>query len=670
MARDVSILISAKDNFSTAIKTMRNANTAFRKDMEDTQRKLDALNNTKAVLKVDTKKAQDALKEAEKQFAKTGDAADELKLQMANADYENARRNLGMVSKEARQAEKDMQNLGSTMSKTENRASSGTSGIMKSLVASGATKMIGDTLTMAASTAIGSAFGAKGEMYFSNILGSATSGAAIGTMIAPGIGTAIGAVGGAALGAVNGVLQEYKNEDEAFKGAVQDTYDTIKQDRAATLESGTGIAANRETALMSFTTLFGDDQDAASGFLDEIKNFANVTPFLFDDLTGMSKVLKTYGYEIDELMPMMQKIGDTGAALGMDQNAMNMVATALGRMKSSNKTNAEYLNLLLERGIPAYDYLAKASGISKDQAMEMVSKGLIPGAEAAEAIANFMGKDFEGSMERQSQTFAGLSSTLQGMQDEMSNAMGEGYNDERKKGLQAQIDWFSGESGEKMKEANRMIGEWQASLENEREAAIRKAMDDMVETDAYKEAAAAGDRVKMGELMAQAQVEGENAYKLSDGYKLQVEADKSMVQMIRSEMVQDKVYWDYGYEMGLEFSKGQLAAVQENSDVFAQRALEGIRQGNVFSNRDSKPSTNFPSAYVGREAWGLRRVPYDNFPAMLHFNERVLTASEARQQDQPPAVNISGTFYIREEADIDRVAGALVDKVRQAQRVT
>lgn len=79
MARDVSILISAKDNFSTAIKTMRNANTAFRKDMEDTQRKLDALNNTKAVLKVDTKKAQDALKEAEKQFAKTGDAADELK---------------------------------------------------------------------------------------------------------------------------------------------------------------------------------------------------------------------------------------------------------------------------------------------------------------------------------------------------------------------------------------------------------------------------------------------------------------------------------------------------------------------------------------------------------------------------------------------------------------
>lgn len=63
-------------------------------------------------------------------------------------------------------------------------------------------------------------------------------------------------------------------------------------------------------------------------------------------------------------------------------------------------------------------------------------------------------------------------------------------------------------------------------------------------------------------------------------------------------------------------------------------------------------------------------MPYDNFPAMLHFNERVLTASEARQQDQPPAVNISGTFYIREEADIDRVAGALVDKVRQAQRVT
>ena len=61
----------------------------------------------------------------------------------------------------------------------------------------------------------------------------------------------------------------------------------------------------------------------------------------------------------------------------------------------------------------------------------------------------------------------------QNLQEEMDSAMGEGYNEQRKLGMQEQIDWLSGESGEAMKEANRLIGEWQASLENEKERLLR-----------------------------------------------------------------------------------------------------------------------------------------------------------------------------------------------------
>ena len=68
---------------------------------------------------------------------------------------------------------------------------------------------------------------------------------------------------------------------------------------------------------------------------------SNNTPFLYDDLTAMSKTLATYQYGADEILPVLKTIGDTGAALGQSTSDMTMVATALGRMKSSNKTSLE-----------------------------------------------------------------------------------------------------------------------------------------------------------------------------------------------------------------------------------------------------------------------------------------------------------------------------------------
>lgn len=70
----------------------------------------------------------------------------------------------------------------------------------------------------------------------------------------------------------------------------------------------------------------------------------------------------------------------------------------------------------------------------------------------------------------------------------------------------------------------------------------------------------------------------------------------------------------------------------------------------------------------GREypaAYGLQRVPYDNFPALLHEGERVLTASEARTMSAGSGgVTIQvGQLSVREEADVDRVAEALYERL-------
>ena len=70
-------------------------------------------------------------------------------------------------------------------------------------------------------------------------------------------------------------------------------------------------------------------------------------------------------------------------------------------------------------------------------------------------------------------------------------------------------------------------------------------------------------------------------------------------------------------------------------------------------------------------AFGLERVPYDNYPTLLHQGEQVLTAQQVRQQKNIPSVTVTGNqFVIREEADITKVAKAFVAEMQKAYAIT
>ena len=500
---DVSIVIKSTDRFSDAIKTMSKSSKAFSKDMDGMQSKLNALNKTKATLKVDVDKAKAELKAAEKQFAATGDVVDKLVLQSKQLTFEEARRNLSLVSKEAANVEKQMLKTGHAFSKTENTASGGwasAKSAVSAIAASGIANMFGDLASSLANSTVSSAFGSSAGSIFSSALSSLASGAAIGSMVAPGLGTVVGAVAGGLIGAASGGLSVWENKDSSFKSYVQDAYDTVVQEQSGSLTTGSAIAAGRETDRISFATLFGN-AGIADTYLANLVEMSNNTPFLYDDLTAMSKTLATYKYGANEILPVLQTIGDTGAALGQSTSDMTMVATALGRMKSSNKTTLEYLNILNDRGIGAVGMLSEAYGVDQGTMYDMISKGKIEGTKAAEIILQAMTDSFAGSMENQSKTFSVLTSTVAGLTQELDNAMGEGYNEGRMAGLQAQRDWLSGESGKAVQEANKAIGAWKAELENSKEKYIRDAMDAMMASDEYQTAKASGDAAEMGRLI-------------------------------------------------------------------------------------------------------------------------------------------------------------------------
>ena len=648
---DVSIAIKATDRFSDAMKTMKDSANSFDKSIVGMQSRLNSLNRTKATLKVDTDRARTELRSAEKQFAATGDAISELVLQEKQLTFENARRNLSLVSKEAANVEKQMLKTGNSVSKMGNKAGEGFSTIVQSVATAGGAKMIGSLAQDSVNTLVGSMLGSNGGNVFSSALSSAISGAAIGSMI-PGIGTAVGAVAGGLVGMASGSVQNWSKKDDAFKSYVQNAVEEQLNEQTTSLTSGSALAASRETDQISFATLF-KGEDKAKQYLADLVQMANTTPFLYDDLTAMSKTLATYGYDENSILPVLQTIGDAGAALGQSTSDMNSVATAIGRMKSSNKTTLEYLNILNDRGIGAVGMLANAYGVDQGEVYSMISKGQIAGQDAARIILDALTDSFAGSMERQSKTFSGITSTIEGLRQELDNAMGEGYNETRMTGLQAEREWLEGDSGQEMQEAYQAIGAWKASLENAKEQYIRDAVNEAMGSDAYKAAEAEGDAAEMGRIIMKAKIEGMNQYNANEGKDEVLAQELSLIDSVREDTSLNDSYWDAGYTLGLSFSKGRAAGMmgsgsgETSASASPSRMLQGV----------TLPSG---SSY----AVGIDYVPYDNFPALLHQGERVQTAEEARSGGSGTSIQIvmNGTV-IREDADVERVASALLERM-------
>lgn len=650
---ETSIVIKATDRYSDVLKTLSKTTKAFSDDVDSLEEGLYALNKNKYTLKLDAKKAQQALKEAEKQFDLTHSAADGLKMELAQANYDNVVRNLNAVTKEARNTEK-------AISKLENRSGGGGGGgaanfgksVVQALAISGITDSAKQLLSQGATTLAGSAFGNEGGMLFSNALSMATSGASAGFMVAGPAGALVGAGIGGLVGLGSGALQSYESQDSSFKSYVQDAVQEQLDAQSESLTSGSSIAAGRETDKISFATLFGS-KETADSYLSNLVGMANSTPFLYDDLTSMSKTLATYGYDADSILPVLQTIGDAGAALGQSTSDMTAVATAIGRMKSSNKTTLEYLNILNDRGIGAVGMLSDAYGVDQGTMYSVISKGEVAGQDAVRIILDALSDSFAGAMEAQSKTFSGITSTIEGLQQELDNAMGEGYNQTRMQGLEAQKAWLAGDSGQEMQEAYTAIGAWKASLENAKEQYIRDAMNDAMGSEEYKTAEAEGDAAEMGRILMKAKIDGMNEYNANEGKDEELAQELSLIESVRDDTALNNSYWDAGYTLGQEFSKGRAAATTDSAWADAV---------NNFNSGYTKHRSGH------QRAMGIDYVPYDNFPALLHEGEKVLTAGEARQEKNGVGgiqIVMNGTV-IREEADVQRIAQEMLNKLEEA----
>lgn len=181
--------------------------------------------------------------------------------------------------------------------------------------------------------------------------------------------------------------------------------------------AGVKAASDFQQAQIAFTTMLGSAEKATT-FLQDMREFAAKTPFELPELLSGARRLLAFGFAADEILPMLQNVGDAAAGLGIGGEGVDRITLALGKMNSKGKVSAEELNQLAEAGVPALQYLADAAGVTKAEILKMSERGMIPGAEAVDVLVASMGAGsanamgFAGAMEGQSKTMAGLMSTL------------------------------------------------------------------------------------------------------------------------------------------------------------------------------------------------------------------------------------------------------------------
>lgn len=174
--------------------------------------------------------------------------------------------------------------------------------------------------------------------------------------------------------------------------------------------AGIKMAADMEQSRIAFTTLLGSAEQAET-FLKQLSDFASRTPFEFPGLVNASRQLLAFGFQSQEIIPMMTAVGNAVAGLGGGAAEIDRVTRALGQMQAKGKVSAEEMGQLAELGIPVWQMLADKIGVSIPQAMKMAEQGAVSAGTGINAILEGMNSKFGGMMEQQSTTLLGLWST-------------------------------------------------------------------------------------------------------------------------------------------------------------------------------------------------------------------------------------------------------------------
>jgi tape measure domain-containing protein len=188
-------------------------------------------------------------------------------------------------------------------------------------------------------------------------------------------------------GAVQGALKKTTSTFDVFQGVlasnvVVGAFNAIRDAAVGAFSQIADSTISLERVQTQFVTLTGSVEEA-DATIRELQEFTATTPFQFDGVSQAAAQLISFGFEVDNITPLLRNLGDVAAGSG---SSLNEIALIFGQVSAAGKLTGERLLQLQERAIPIGPALAKTLGIAESQVREFVSAGKVGFAEFEEAF--------------------------------------------------------------------------------------------------------------------------------------------------------------------------------------------------------------------------------------------------------------------------------------------
>lgn len=178
----------------------------------------------------------------------------------------------------------------------------------------------------------------------------------------------------------------------------------------AALAGAVSQAAKFETIATQFEVLTGSATEAKK-VVEDLQQFSANTPFQFEGISTAAQQLLGFGFEVDEIIPKLQQIGDVASAIG---RPIDEIGFLFGKVSAQSKLTGETLQQFQERAIPIGPAIAKVLKKPEEAIKDLVSRGEIDFKtfeKAFQSLSKEGGFAF-GGMIKQSKTLGGLFSTV------------------------------------------------------------------------------------------------------------------------------------------------------------------------------------------------------------------------------------------------------------------
>ena len=180
--------------------------------------------------------------------------------------------------------------------------------------------------------------------------------------------------------------------------------------------------AELESQTRSLQVLTGSAEKAGK-IIKDLQKLGAVTPFTSTELIDSAKRLQAFGVQTEKVVEVTRRLADASGATGAELSGL---VTAYGQVQAKGRLQGEELLQFQERGIGLQEELSKMYGLTGQELQKALSKGRIS-AEAVEVAfirLTEAGGKYAGGAVAQSDTLAGLMSTLQDSVDELARQFG------------------------------------------------------------------------------------------------------------------------------------------------------------------------------------------------------------------------------------------------------